>query len=513
MQSEDDGDNPVLEFEDESVWKQPELALDQKETARIVQELLDCLSEEQRICIILRYIRQMKISEIALECGCTENTIKSRLNYARKRLLGEREMLEKKGVRLYNAAPFALLAFLLEKEASAFRAPAVPASGFAAVMNQSGEMGSSLIAESAGETAVTGGKSALVKWSTGKIAATVITTLLLAGTGLGILSHMQSQENATDTTDVTGNSSVRSEKSSAVEPTEEPISVEDVYYEYINQELVPQYGLAELDKKGKVVYDENDPDTYNIKENFWMNPSGLISACIMDFDQDEQEELFILYWEKEKNEFDVHNMKGAMYELEGDTVACKDTIELEANKYRWTEDLASDGNFSAIVMTAGDRKYLLFSEYEIEFPLYTGYNTDAMWTVEYRNGKFQMVRKVLTYTKSGKDVSKFTYTGITYDANGGKDEEVCLYTPGNSEYPYQSREEAYTGYFKEDGLDVSEIAAARSALVKLEKTENAEEIFTWNSLTMDESNKGSRKTAYMAMEGTDWTNLRNHIVE
>lgn len=89
-------DIPELEFEDETARNQPELALDQKETTRIVHELMDCLSEEQRVCVIMRYIRQMKISEIAIECNCSENTIKSRLNYARKRLLSEKESLEKK---------------------------------------------------------------------------------------------------------------------------------------------------------------------------------------------------------------------------------------------------------------------------------------------------------------------------------------------------------------------------------------------------------------------------------
>lgn len=93
MQGEDDEDTPALEFEDESVENQPELAFDRKETARIVQELLDCLSEEQRICVILRYVREMKVSEIAAECGCSENTVKSRLSYAKKRLLGEQPRL------------------------------------------------------------------------------------------------------------------------------------------------------------------------------------------------------------------------------------------------------------------------------------------------------------------------------------------------------------------------------------------------------------------------------------
>lgn len=129
-------DELELEFVDESVENQPELAFDQKETSWIVQEMLECLPEEQRICMIFRYIRQMKISEIAKECGCSENTIKSRLNYAKKRLSGEREALERKGVRLYNVAPFTALIFLLQEDAKAACAPAEVLQGFAGILEQ-----------------------------------------------------------------------------------------------------------------------------------------------------------------------------------------------------------------------------------------------------------------------------------------------------------------------------------------------------------------------------------------
>lgn len=115
---------PDFDLEDETVEHQPEMAFDQKETAQIVQELLGCLSEEQRICMIFRYVRQMKISEIAAECGCSENTIKSRLNYAKKRLLGEQDTLEKKGILLRGIAPFTLLVFLLKEDVKAASAPA-----------------------------------------------------------------------------------------------------------------------------------------------------------------------------------------------------------------------------------------------------------------------------------------------------------------------------------------------------------------------------------------------------
>ncbi len=84
--------NTELRLADETASNEPELEMDRRETLRIAGEMLECLSEEQRTCIILRYIRQMKISEIALQCGCSENTIKSRLSYAKKRLFDQLEI-------------------------------------------------------------------------------------------------------------------------------------------------------------------------------------------------------------------------------------------------------------------------------------------------------------------------------------------------------------------------------------------------------------------------------------
>ena len=125
-----------LEFMDESVEYQPDLVLDQKETSRIVQEMLECLSEEQRICVMFRYIRQMKISEIAQECGCSENTVKSRLKYAKKRLYGEREALEQQGIRLYNVAPFTLFVFLLQEDMKAVGAPMKAIGAFDTILDE-----------------------------------------------------------------------------------------------------------------------------------------------------------------------------------------------------------------------------------------------------------------------------------------------------------------------------------------------------------------------------------------
>lgn len=111
-----DDDETVFDIEDTSVEVCPHLSLDQKETSRIVKELLDELSDEQRICTIMCYIEQLSIAEIAEQCGCPEATVKSRLRYARIKLQGQGERLEREGIHIKHIAPMAVLLFLLQQE-------------------------------------------------------------------------------------------------------------------------------------------------------------------------------------------------------------------------------------------------------------------------------------------------------------------------------------------------------------------------------------------------------------
>lgn len=64
----------------------PEPALEQKEISRLVQELLNVLPDKQRVCVNMYYFQEMSIKEIADCAGCSENTIKSRLSYAKKKI-------------------------------------------------------------------------------------------------------------------------------------------------------------------------------------------------------------------------------------------------------------------------------------------------------------------------------------------------------------------------------------------------------------------------------------------
>lgn len=113
MQDEDEEERFEYRIEDDSVETQPELSYTRQETRELVRELIDSLSEEQRMCILMFHIEGDSISEIADVLGCSENTVKSRLNYGRRNLKKKAEDLQKKGYKLYSAAPLPLLLYLL----------------------------------------------------------------------------------------------------------------------------------------------------------------------------------------------------------------------------------------------------------------------------------------------------------------------------------------------------------------------------------------------------------------
>ena len=115
---DEEGESFEFQIEDDNLEVQPEKAYTRQETQMLVHELIDGLSEEQRICILMFHIEGLSIHEIAETLGCSENTVKSRLNYGRKNIKGKAEELKKKGYELYSIAPFPLLLFLLRSEES-----------------------------------------------------------------------------------------------------------------------------------------------------------------------------------------------------------------------------------------------------------------------------------------------------------------------------------------------------------------------------------------------------------
>lgn len=111
MSSEED---EMVEFEDDRTENLPELVIDQKETTRLIKEILDSLSEDQRLVVGMFYYERMSVKEIAETLQISENTVKSRLSYGRKKIEIQVKELEKRGTKLYSLAPLPFLLLLFK---------------------------------------------------------------------------------------------------------------------------------------------------------------------------------------------------------------------------------------------------------------------------------------------------------------------------------------------------------------------------------------------------------------
>lgn len=189
---------------DEGVASQPELAYTMEETRALVHELLDALSDGQRLCMLMFHLEGASIKEIAQTLGCSENTVKSRLNYGRKNLKAKAEELQKKGYTLYNIAPLPILLLLLRGDQSYMLAEGAIQAGSRMVADRVfARLPGIGTAPGYGQAAAPGiekggiqagaAKSGFLHTAAGKAAVAIVSLCLLGGAFYGI-TQMAKQE-------------------------------------------------------------------------------------------------------------------------------------------------------------------------------------------------------------------------------------------------------------------------------------------------------------------------------
>ncbi len=132
------------------------------------------------------------IKDIATVLGCSENTVKSRLNYGRKNIKAKAEELQKKGYKLYSYTPVALLTYLLMAE----RGTMLVAGTFDKMAGVGSVVGAGLIhggaagALSAAGSTVTAAKQTFLKTVAGKITMAAAGVAVAGGAaGVAIYNH------------------------------------------------------------------------------------------------------------------------------------------------------------------------------------------------------------------------------------------------------------------------------------------------------------------------------------
>ena len=281
---DDEGEEFEYQIEDDDLEVQPELSYTRQETKELVHELIDSLSEEQRLCILMFHIEGIPISEIARAMDCSENTVKSRLNYGRKNLRMKAEDLQKKGYKLYSVAPLPLFLMLLRSEEKALAAEGILSAAGRLVADQvftslsSGEgvlsttetvteavKGMSKEATKTAGSAVkakgalgAAGKAGILHTTAGKAAAIVLGICVTGGvTFFGVSQVMEARQEAKEA-EVQEEIERQKEKEKKEEQAKEPKEVKDSDYSSLiagnltkeELEYVLSYGPEEIPNGG-----------------------------------------------------------------------------------------------------------------------------------------------------------------------------------------------------------------------------------------------------------------------
>lgn len=251
MAVDQEGEEYVYDVEDEDPENQPELAYTREETKELVHVLLDGLSEEQRMAILMFHLENASISEIARAMECSENTVKSRLNYGRKNLKIQAEQLQKKGYKLYAVAPVLLLVYLLRNDRSVMAADKTfLADGkvmetkilreyFKNTAKTTGKINNAKAVDTAGKAAA---KSAVKGSIVNKIAAIAVAVGVLGGSAYGIIAwnNQRNQtaqmatattnnQNSTQNTSTTENKTSSATTEATTEQPKQKVMISDVY--------------------------------------------------------------------------------------------------------------------------------------------------------------------------------------------------------------------------------------------------------------------------------------------
>lgn len=255
MVSEED-EGSELDFEDEGGYFSPDQKVDYAETKRLIQGMIDRLPQEQRMAIVLFYLEEMPVKQIARVMECSEGTVKSRLNYGRKAIKAQVLELEKKGTKLYCVPFIPFLYWLFRQQVLSTVVPgavgkaavaagvaaagkAGAASGGAGAVSGSGagvsaasgtgsvSAGSSAAAGKAGATAAAAaagkaGAAAAGKAISVKVAAAVAAACIGAGgvgAGAGVYLHSRQAALETDADETAAEESENREEREEIEET------------------------------------------------------------------------------------------------------------------------------------------------------------------------------------------------------------------------------------------------------------------------------------------------------
>ena len=283
-------ENPVVEFEEEKMEFRPDEKVDYNETQRLILEIVDNLSPEQRLSIMLFYFEDKSVKEIAEICECSENTVKSRLNYARKKIKEDVLELEKKGTKLYSVSVIPFIIWLLSEKAKSSMVTEAAASKIFSGVCTSVNSAAGMAANTAVNTAANMAAGTTAKVAVGKVGMTIGAKIALSIAGAAVAASavvgtvIVVKNNGGKTSDYLFTSQQSVEEITTIKddvliPTEEPTTEETTTKEAVTDEttvtgakkegwkcLEGTYICDYEESYGRLIISNVEGDIYNLND-------------------------------------------------------------------------------------------------------------------------------------------------------------------------------------------------------------------------------------------------------
>ena len=288
----DDDDDMAFEeqIEDEREENIPEKLIEQKETIRLVREIVDSLPDDQRAVIGMYYYENKSVNDIASAMGASQSAIKSRLKYGRDKIKAKVAELKSKGTNLYGLAPFTFW-LLLIRNMKGFTTELIPDAnilhnimesidGISYNMTKTGHTGKGNVkAPGAGAAATTGSVGAAKI-----ILIALISTTVIGGGVFGISKIIGGSSAGKEVVEDTIDKNSLSDKvESTLEETEAKESTEATESISPNDEALEQY---------KIVVEQ--ASTYKFSDDYYFSPTGNYQYALVKMKSDDLVQTLLL---------------------------------------------------------------------------------------------------------------------------------------------------------------------------------------------------------------------------
>ena len=387
-------DGEEIDFRDENLDHLPEAVLDRKETTRLMDEILGSLSEDQRMAIGLHYYQEMSIKEIAELIGCSENTVKSRLNYGRKKVEVKVKELEKRGTKLYSLAPLPFLLWLFRMDAEATQIPSAVvlegitakcAAGSAASAGAAGA-GARAAAHAGAKAATGAGAKAL---TTKIIAGVLAVTVAGGGTMLALSSNNRGEADPTQQI-VSTETAAPAETDQPIEttlPVEQETTIPETTVETVSAVAAEEaYQAITAEYQAVLGVDSatflNDPDNYFNGDHmairyYHMYHGDNFYYAYMDIDGNGMEELLIGFGPEDYIRFvDLYGFDGerAVQLIDEPTLGDRSRLTLMEDGSLYLYGSGGAGSGVHILWRISDSGYGVNKIYEYSFDFLEEYD-------------------------------------------------------------------------------------------------------------------------------------------